>query len=153
MSRRTPLGALLLTLLLLPTPALCAICAAEGCAMERAVEDCPMEKAPAGCCDKESETDHGAAHPVPMDHQMPVGHDCAGPPTAAGAADCCTAAAGRDAEAPASAAPAPPGGPPAVHPGLSLAPDLAADASGARQAMPPPASSRALFTLHRALLI
>lgn len=161
MSRRTPYGALLLILLLLPTPALCMICAAEGCQMEMA-EDCPMEKAP-DCGDEMQEAAHGShaammgSADAPMDHDMPMGHDCAsrsrhGQTAGALGADCCATAAAREAEAIAPATPAP-GGTPAAQQALSVAPDLASNADGVRRSLPPPAAPRALFTLYSSLLI
>ena len=163
MSRRPPYGALLLILLLLPTPALCAICAAEGCEMETIAEDCPMDQAPDDCCDEMPAMDHGShaaamgsADGMPMDHGMPAGHDCAGldragQPTAAEADDCC-AAAGRNAQVPASTAPASQVDTILVQP-AHRPPDLATGASGVRPAMPPSVAPRALFTLHSVLLI
>ena len=154
MSRRTPFGALLLILLLLPTPALCTICAAEGCERSMTAGDCPMEKAPDDSCEGMAHgVAKGSAHPTPMGHPMPMGHDCASSPTAATAADCCATAAGREAEVPASDAPAPQVDTPTVQPAHPAAPDLASNADGVPQAMPPPAASRALFTLHSILLI
>ena len=114
-----------------------------------------MATAPAGCCDEmQAAHDVPVGHDVPMDHDMPMGHDCTGQPMAAVAADdCCAASAGLDAETPAAAAPTSHGLTPVVQPSLSVAPDLASNADGVRRAMPPPAASRALFTLHGILLI
>ena len=156
MRHSSPFGALLLVFLLLPTPALCALCAAEGCAMERAAEERPMEKAPEGCCAAMQARSHEApmSHGTPADREMPTGHDCASQPMAAVAADdCCATSAGRDAETPAAPAPTSHGLTPVVPPSLSVAPALASNADGVRRAMPPPAASRALFTLHSILLI
>ena len=158
MSRRTSYGALLLILLLLPTPALCTICAAEGCEMETAAEDCPRSKPPDDCCGEMPAMDHGshAAEAMPRDHGMPMGHDCAShsrrQPIAADAGDCC-AAAGRAAEVPVSAAPALDGEAMLVEPAHTATPGLAADAAGVPSPRPLAAARSALFTLHRSLLI
>ncbi len=161
MTGRQSFGALLLILLLLPTPALCTICTAEGCEMEKAAEDCPMmETAPDDCCAEMPGVGAGMpmGHDAPTDPGLPAGHDCEGssrngPPATAAADDCCATAAGREAETIAPATPAPSGGAPVLQPTFCVVPDPASNADGVRQAMPLPAAPRALFTLHSSLLI
>lgn len=144
MKRRSRLGALLI-LLLLPNPAICAMCA-DACPMEmeaKPTREAPVEPAASDCEAHSAMMEPPAPESPPADASLPAAAD----------RDCCASAA--DLEAEATAATAPSSSPSATAAGPAEATVLTGDsgtASDRGPALPIPRYT-SLYKLHSSFLI